>query len=266
MRDLWDKPWFSLLTKLTYSAYLNILWLICSLPIFTIGASTTALFYCTLKMAEDRDEGLTRMFFRAFRSNFKPATKLWLILLALGCFLGVDGFVLSRLWNTSAFWTILTALVIGAAVLYAIVLLYAFPLLARFENTTLGILRTSLAVGVRYLFCTLLMAFIYAVMGWITVCVFAPAFLLGMGLCAMLCSFLLVKIIHRIGGDPDAADEESHDEERSSCHPGRSAWAQKMGTHLGILQTPHPGNFNRFIHFRICRLSAFHQKRSCTVR
>lgn len=86
MRDLWDKPWFSVLTKLTYSAYLNILWLICSLPIFTIGASTTALFYCTLKMAEDRDEGLTRMFFRAFRSNFKPATKLWLILLALGCF------------------------------------------------------------------------------------------------------------------------------------------------------------------------------------
>ena len=166
MRDLWDKPWFSVLTKLTYSAYLNILWLICSLPIFTIGASTTALFYCTLKMAEDRDEGLTRMFFRAFRSNFKPATKLWLILLA------------------------------------------------RFENTTLGILRTSFAVGVRYLFCTLLMAFIYAVMGWITVCVFAPAFLLGMGLCAMLCSFLLVKIIHLIGGDPDAADEESHDEER----------------------------------------------------
>ena len=53
-----------------------------------------------------------------------------------------------------------------------------------------------------------------AVMGWITVCVFAPAFLLGMGLCAMLCSFLLVKIIHLIGGDPDAADEESHDEER----------------------------------------------------
>lgn len=88
MRDLWDKPWFSVLTKLTYSAYLNILWLISSLPIFTIGASTTALFYCTLKMAEDRDEGLTRMFFRAFRSNFKPATKLWLILLALGCFFG----------------------------------------------------------------------------------------------------------------------------------------------------------------------------------
>ena len=86
MRDLWDKPWFSVLTKLTYSAYLNILWLICSLPIFTIGASTTALFYCTLKMAEDRDEGLTRMFFRAFRSNFKPQS------CGLSC------------WHLAAFW------------------------------------------------------------------------------------------------------------------------------------------------------------------
>ena len=78
MRDLCntDKPLFAVLTKLTYSAYLNILWLVCSLPIVTIGASTTALFYVTLKMAEDRDDGLTRMFFKAFRENFKPATKL----------------------------------------------------------------------------------------------------------------------------------------------------------------------------------------------
>ena len=96
MRDLCnpDKPLFAVLTKLTYSAYLNILWLVCSLPIVTIGASTTALFYVTLKMAEDRDDGLTRMFFKAFRENFKPATKLWLILLAVGSLLAADGFVL----------------------------------------------------------------------------------------------------------------------------------------------------------------------------
>ena len=160
MRDLCntDKPLFAVLTKLTYSAYLNILWLVCSLPIVTIGASTTALFYVTLKMAEDRDDGLTRMFFKAFRENFKPATKLWLILLAVGSFLAADGFVLRRMWSENIFWTLLTAVLIGAAVLYGIVLLYAFPLLARFENTTFGILKTAFLVGVRYLFCTLLMA------------------------------------------------------------------------------------------------------------
>lgn len=160
MRDLCntDKPLFAVLTKLTYSAYLNILWLVCSLPIVTIGASTTALFYVTLKMAEDRDDGLTRMFFKASRENFKPATKLWLILLAVGSFLAADGFVLRRMWSENIFWTLLTAVLIGAAVLYGIVLLYAFPLLARFENTTFGILKTAFLVGVRYLFCTLLMA------------------------------------------------------------------------------------------------------------
>ena len=49
-----DRPLMAFITKMAYSAYLNILWLICCLPIVTIGASTTALFYVTLKMAEDR--------------------------------------------------------------------------------------------------------------------------------------------------------------------------------------------------------------------
>ncbi len=209
MRDLLnpDRPLLSFLTKMTYSAYLNILWLICSLPIVTIGASTTALYYVTLKMAEDRDEGLTGMFFRAFRQNFVPATKIWLILLAVGGFFAVDGYVLSRIWSTNILWTLLAAVLIAAAIAYAMVLLYAFPLLARFENTTFGILKTALLVGLRYLICTLLMAAVYAVMVWLVIWIYTPVFLLGVGCCAMLCSFFLVKVIHACGGDPDQVKE-----------------------------------------------------------
>ena len=138
---------------------------------------------------------------------------IWLILLAVGSFLAADGFVLRRMWSENIFWTLLTAVLIGAAVLYGIVLLYAFPLLARFENTTFGILKTAFLVGVRYLFCTLLMAAIYGIMGYVIVFVFTPAFLLGMGFCAMLCSFLMLRILYLIGGDPDAVHEEyDHDE------------------------------------------------------
>ena len=137
-------------------------------------------------MAEDRDEGLTGMFFRAFRQNFVPATKIWLILLAVGGFFGVDAYVLSRIWSENILWTLLSAILIAAAIAYLIVLLYAFPLLARFENTTFGILKTSLLVGLRYLVCTLLMAAVYAFMGWLVIFVFTPAFLLGFGCCAML--------------------------------------------------------------------------------
>lgn len=152
--------------------------------------------------------------FKAFRENFKPATKLWLILLAVGSFLAADGFVLRRMWSENIFWTLLTAVLIGAAVLYGIVLLYAFPLLARFENTTFGILKTAFLVGVRYLFCTLLMAAVYGIMGYVIVFVFTPAFLLGMGFCAMLCSFLMLRILYLIGGDPDAVYEE-HDHDKN---------------------------------------------------
>lgn len=211
-----DRPLMAFITKMAYSAYLNILWLICCLPIVTIGASTTALFYVTLKMAEDRDDGLTGMFFRAFRQNFLPATKLWLVLLGAGVFLAMDGYIVWHIWSQSIFWTLVAALLIVAAIVYAVVLLYAFPLLARFENTTFGILKTALLVGLRYLVCTLLMAGIYFLMGWVVVNLFTPAFLLGFGCCAMLCSFLLVNIIHTIGGDPDAENKEDGENQHAA--------------------------------------------------
>ena len=71
------------LIKLCYSCYLNLLWFLCSLPIFTIGASTTALYYVSLKIVQGEDSNLTRLFFRSFRQNFRQATTLWLILLAI---------------------------------------------------------------------------------------------------------------------------------------------------------------------------------------
>ena len=60
-------------TKIAYSAYLNVLWFLCCLPIVTAGASTTALFYVTLKIAKDEEGNITKSFFRAFRQNFRKA-------------------------------------------------------------------------------------------------------------------------------------------------------------------------------------------------
>ncbi|NBH74074.1 DUF624 domain-containing protein [Clostridiaceae bacterium] len=40
-----DGPVMQLITKTVYAVWLNILWFVCCLPVFTVGASTTALFY-----------------------------------------------------------------------------------------------------------------------------------------------------------------------------------------------------------------------------
>ena len=54
-----------------------------SLPIVTFGISTTALYYCTLKIVKDEDDGNIRMFLRSFKKNWKEGLIIWLILLPI---------------------------------------------------------------------------------------------------------------------------------------------------------------------------------------
>lgn len=190
-----EGPLMSFITKITYSAYLNILWLICCLPIVTIGASTTALFYVTLKIAKNEEGNITRAFFHSFKQNFKQGTLIWLILLAVGIMLGVDGYVLYHMRFSNVFWTIVTAIFLVAVVAYAIIMMYIFPLLARFQNTTLAMFKNAIMIGMRFLFCTALMAVIYFAMALVVIRFFTPAIIFGEGLCALLCSYPLSNIL-----------------------------------------------------------------------
>lgn len=190
-----DNRVMQFITKIVNAVYLNILWFICSLPIFTIGTSTTALYYVTLKMAKNEEGNLTKAFFHSFRENFKQGTIIWMILLGLGIVLGVDGYVLYHMRFENAFWTICTAIFIVALVAYAIVLMYIFPLLSRFSNTTRAMFKNSIMIGMRFLLCTALMAVIYFVMAFVVINIFTPAVIFGEGLCAFLCSCLLSNIL-----------------------------------------------------------------------
>lgn len=190
-----DNVVMQFITKLVTAVYLNILWFLCSLPIFTIGASTTALFYVTLKMAKNEEGNITRAFFHSFRENFRQGTVIWLILLGLGIFLGIDGYVLYHMWFENAFWTICAAIFILVLAVYAIILMYIFPLLARFHNTIPAMFKNSIIIGMRFLICTILMAAIYFIMVCIIIYIFTPAVIFGEGLCAFLCSLLLSNIL-----------------------------------------------------------------------
>lgn len=213
MTDLFDLdgPVLQLINKIVYSVYLNILWFICCIPVVTVGASTTALFYVTLKLSKNEEGNVTKAFFRSFRENFRQSTFIWLILLALGIVLGVDGYVLYHMRFENIFWTLCTAVFCVAAAAYAIVLMYIFPLLARFDNTTGAMFKNALMIGVRFLFCTVLMAAVYFVMLLVIIRIFTPAVIFGEGLCALICSFLLSNILQlcqeKTGRHTDAASE-----------------------------------------------------------
>lgn len=179
------------------------LWFLCCIPIFTIGASTTALYYVSFKLVRNEEGNITKQFFTAFRSNFKKATLIWLPLLGLGILFGIDGYVLYHIRLENVFWTLCGAVLICAGVVYLIVLLNVFPLFARFENTIPANFKNALVMGLRYLFCSILMAVVYFVIYYVIINIFTPFVVFGQGLGALICSWLILPILERLENNKD---------------------------------------------------------------
>lgn len=107
------------------------------------------------------------------------------------------------------FWTLLLALIIAAAVAYTIVLLYVFPLTASVVNTTAAMLKNAFLIGTHYLFCTIVIFAIHFAMFFVVVRLFTPMLIFGEGLCALLSSHFLSRVIDICSYVPadDGADE-----------------------------------------------------------
>lgn len=206
----YDSKFSQVVLKVSSACCLNMLWFLCCIPIFTVGASTAALFRVTLKMAKDEDPKLIPEFLKGFRDNFKQATVLWLIMLALGSVLGFDGYILYHLYQSTVgtlgvICTLGLALIIVAGIAYVIILMYLFPLVASVKNTNFNMLKNALLIGIHYLFCTILMFAIYFAMFFAVVAIFTPLIVFGMGVCALLCSYLLTGVIRSVSYVEEAA-------------------------------------------------------------
>ena len=141
-----DNGFFRTLGKLADLMILNILFIVCSIPIFTIGASLTAMYYVTLKMAENEDGYIARSFFKSFRQNFRQATVIWLIMLLFGIVLVLDLLIMKE--ATGTVWTVFRVIITATGFLYLIMLNYVFPVLARFYNNTKAIFKNSFIMAI----------------------------------------------------------------------------------------------------------------------
>lgn len=92
---------------------------------------------------------------------------------------------------------------IVAAILYTIVLLYIFPLIASVRNRSWPMLKNALLIGIRYLFCTILVFAIHFAMFFVVVAFFTPLIIFGEGLCALLSSYLLNGVIRACSYVPE---------------------------------------------------------------
>ncbi len=209
----YDSKFGRFFLKLSYACCLNFLWFICCLPVITIGASTTALYYTSFKIAKDEGSFITTMFFRSFRQNFKQATVIWLIMLVTGAIIGADAILLNRLHQTTTgaaavVWTLLLAVIFACMIFYAIVLFHIFPLLSIASNTTPNMFKNAFLIGTHYLFVTLLVVFVHYAMFFLVVNIFTPFIVFGEGLCAVICAHILLKILRPMLQDPNREQED----------------------------------------------------------
>ena len=85
-----DGPLWRALNFIADVMILHFLWLFHSLPVFTIGASTTALYYAMMKRIRTNEGQITSNFRRSFKENFRQSTIYWLIVVAVGVILWLD--------------------------------------------------------------------------------------------------------------------------------------------------------------------------------
>ena len=112
---------------------LNILTIICCIPVFTAGAAMTALYTMVMRMARKEDGKIISEYFKAFRADFKQATILWLIFGGLIAFMTFDIWLLRSI--TGTFGMVYRVILFVIILIFAMVLIHIFAVQARFDNT-----------------------------------------------------------------------------------------------------------------------------------
>lgn len=149
-----DSKLYQFMQTLTDLVKINFLWLLCSLPIVTLGGATIAAYDVTMKMNAGEEGHVGRQFLASFRANLKTGIPYGLLLL-LGSYAAWLDFSLFRQVEGNP----MVLLVMGIVAVFVLIwsFLYAFALQARYENTLIRTLKNSADICTRYFLQTLIL-------------------------------------------------------------------------------------------------------------
>lgn len=133
---------------------LNLLFIICCIPIVTIGASLTAMYSITLKMVRNEESHIIREFLKSFKQNFRQGTILGAIAIIIAFFITIDLRIIAIGYDNLK---VLEMLCYAVAIWSYIIFLYAFPISARFIYTTKEVFKNSFMISIVNLKWTLLL-------------------------------------------------------------------------------------------------------------
>lgn len=177
----------------------NILFIICSIPVFTMGASMSAMYYTLLKKQRTGENGgVVKLFFKGFKDNFKKSTIAWLLFLLIAFVFSLDFNLFGKggpqenklMYYTSVIFFILICFIA----------IYLFPVISAFENTLKNLILQSIYMAAKNFIFTIIIMILYTLPAYFLLAspqVFMVGIFIlivcGFGLIAYLSSFMFIK-------------------------------------------------------------------------
>lgn len=217
MKDFFnlDGKFFSFMSKVADVMILNLLFIATSLPVITIGASLTALYGVSLKQSEGKDPYIAKTYLKGWKENFSQSTILWLLFLPISLFLIFN----IRMETSGAAFLLMRIAMILAVILLAVIMLYLFPLLSKFDNTIKQTITNALLLSLWHFPTTLLLVVITAGFIALTISIFSTVaqismfwFLFGFALLARIQTHFLAPVFQRHIEDQQPQEESKIEE------------------------------------------------------
>lgn len=206
-----DNPFIMLLTKVGELMIANFLFILCSLPLVTLGAAASAMTQVVQNVVLDRGNGVIKTFFRAFRENFKQATVLWLWgALILGGLICYRLIIVSFCAGTLA--AVLNGVLTVVALLALCIAVYVLPLMVRYDNTLREHLKNAMLLAVIKLPRTVVLVLIALIMPaifYVSIPVFIQTLffwmMIGFSFCSYLSHLLLKPVFQELEASADGS-------------------------------------------------------------
>ncbi|MDD2981074.1 MAG: DUF624 domain-containing protein [Hespellia sp.] len=206
-----DNPFMQFISSIFDLVILNLIFILSCIPIFTIGASLSALYYVCLKMLRGEEPYIWQNYWKAFRKNFRQSTLLWILAIVAFVILGMDFYIINSR-DTLAFAVIRVALWLVCLVLVCI-FLYLFPVISHFVCTTKQALKNAALMAIAHLPYTLILLAIHGLILFLASCtpktlalVVVLSGICGFSVVAFTCCILFDRIFRTY--EPQ---EDSHD-------------------------------------------------------
>lgn len=190
-----DNPVWRFIGNIADMFLLSLFWYLCCLPVFTIGAGSTAMYYVTLKLTSNQEGYTIAGFWRSFRMNLRQSTIIWLIFLGIALILGAD--IYWSLFSPSSMSMLFLPAFGILILLYLLNLFFIFPLLARCDNTTKALLKMNFVMSLRNALPVLSAVIVTAAVFLVGIFVFWPLLLIAPGFSAYLNSYLYNRILEK---------------------------------------------------------------------